>query len=78
MRDKECIDVLAMVNGLAVVTRLSYRVYVDEEYFRKMFEKLLMEFDKNYQEFSSFEKWRKQVEKEHFVWSTTHTEMFWK
>lgn len=78
MRDKECLDQLSIVNGLAIVTRLSTRVYTDEQYFKKMFERLLMEFDKNYKEFSSFEKWKKQVDRENYVWSATHTEQFWK
>lgn len=40
-------------------------------------ETLLKHFDANYMEFSSFDKWKKQVEKEKYTWSTVHTEKFW-
>jgi V-type H+-transporting ATPase subunit H len=40
-------------------------------------ETLLKHFDANYMEFSSFDKWKKQVDKEKYTWSTVHTEKFW-
>lgn len=58
MRDKECMDHLAMVNALAIVTKLSNRVWVDKK-IDDILDALWKEFDANYQEFSSFEKWKK-------------------
>jgi hypothetical protein len=76
MRDKECLDHLAMVNALAIVTKLSNRVWVDKKIDESL-DRLWKNFDANYQEFSSFEKWKKQVSKNNYAWTTVHTEKFW-
>jgi len=76
MRDKECMDHLSMVNAIVLVGKLKNRVWVDDE-LKKLFDRLLQEFDANYQEFSSFDKWKKQVDKVRYTWSTVHTEKFW-
>jgi len=76
MHDKECMDHLSMINALAIVTKLANRVWVDKK-ITEILDVLFKEFDANYQEFSSFEKWKKQVEKEHYSWSTVHDTKFW-
>lgn len=40
-------------------------------------EELFQHFDQNYQEFSSFDKWKKQVQRKSLAWSPVHTEKFW-
>lgn len=77
MHDKECIDHMSMINALAIVTKLQNRVWVDAK-ITVVLESLWEQFDSNYQEFSSFDKWQKQVENQHFSWSTVHTEKFWR
>ena len=76
MRDKECLDHLAMINALSIVTRLSNRVWVDQS-ITDLIDKLFKHFDNNYQEFTSFEKWKKQVSKNNYAWTQVHTEKFW-
>ena len=43
-----------------------------------MLKKLEATFEESYQEFSSFEKWQKQVNQQHFQWTTVHNEKFWR
>lgn len=74
--DKECLDHLSMINALNIVTKLQNRPWVDKDISENL-ELLFKFFDANYQEFSSFEKWKKQVSKLQFSWSTVHTEKFW-
>lgn len=40
-------------------------------------ERLFKFFDQNYTEFSSFEKWKKQIMRGQLTWSSVHTEKFW-
>jgi hypothetical protein len=74
MKDKDCMDLLSMINALNIVHKLNNRVWVDEvicgrtddsknppEHIPGTLERLIKEFDANYQEFSSFDKWAKQV-----------------
>ena len=68
---------MSMINALAIVTKLQNRVWVDAK-ITSVLESLWEQFDSNYQEFSSFDKWQKQVEQQHFSWSTVHTEKFWR
>ena len=74
--DKECLDHLSMINALNIVIKLQNRPWVDKD-IEENLETLFKFFDANYQEFSSFEKWKKQVSKLQFSWSTVHTEKFW-
>jgi len=76
MKDKECMDHLSMINALNIVTKLSNRVWVDKN-IEATLDRLWKEFDSNYQEFSTFDKWKKQVSANNFSWSTVHTEKFW-
>lgn len=74
--DKECLDHLCMVNALNLVMKLQNRPWVDKD-ITDCLDRLFKFFDANYQEFSSFEKWKKQVSKNQYSWSTVHTEKFW-
>jgi len=65
-----------MINALNIVIKLQNRPWVDKD-IEDSLETLFKFFDANYQEFSSFEKWKKQVTKRQFSWSTVHTEKFW-
>ena len=49
-----------MVNALNIVMKLQNRPWVDKE-IDELLQRLFKYFDQNYQEFSSFDKWRKQV-----------------
>ena len=65
-----------MINALNLVTKLQNRPWVDTE-ITDLLERLWKYFDQNYQEFSSFEKWKKQVQRKSLTWSPVHTEKFW-
>ena len=65
-----------MINALHLVTKLQNRPWVDKD-ITETLEKLFKYFDQNYHEFSSFEKWKKQVSKNQLTWSPVHTEKFW-
>jgi V-type H+-transporting ATPase subunit H len=65
-----------MINAFNTVTKLQNRPWVDSE-ITELLERLWKYFDQNYQEFSSFEKWKKQVQRRALNWSPVHTEKFW-
>lgn len=65
-----------MVNALNIVMKLQNRPWVDKD-IEQILEHLFKFFDQNYHEFSSFEKWRKQIERRQLAWSPVHTEKFW-
>lgn len=74
--DSGCLEHLSMVNAFNLVTKLQNRPWVDGEIV-ELLEKLWKYFDQNYHEFSSFEKWKRQVERKQLTWSPVHTEKFW-
>lgn len=65
-----------MINALNLVIKLQNRPWVDKD-IEDVLERLFKYFDQNYHEFSSFEKWKKQVERRNLAWSPVHTEKFW-
>lgn len=65
-----------MVNALNIVIKLQNRPWVDSD-IPDMLENLFKFFDQNYHEFSSFEKWKKQIQRRQLAWSSVHTEKFW-
>jgi len=65
-----------MINALNLVIKLQNRPWVDKD-IEEHLERLFKYFDQNYHEFSSFEKWKKQVERKNLAWSPVHTEKFW-
>jgi V-type H+-transporting ATPase subunit H len=65
-----------MINAFNLVTKLQNRPWVDTEIV-DLLERLWKYFDQNYHEFSSFEKWKKQVQRKQLTWSPVHTEKFW-
>ena len=77
LKDNElCLEHLSMINALNLVIKLQNRPWVDQEIVQ-ILEDLFKFFDMNYQEFSSFEKWRAQVMRKSLAWSPVHTEKFW-
>ena len=74
--DDICLEHLSMINALNLVIKLRNRPWVDTE-IKRILEELFQYFDQNYQEFSSFDKWRKQVQRRSLTWSPVHTEKFW-
>lgn len=56
--------------------KLKDRVWVDEN-IEKIIDQLLQKFDQDYHEFSSFEKWKKQIEKDYYAWNSVHETKFW-
>ena len=65
-----------MINALNIIIKLQNRPWVDKD-IEKLLQKLFVFFDTNYKEFSSFDKWRRQVEARQISWSPVHTEKFW-
>lgn len=65
-----------MVNALNLVMKLQNRPWVDKE-INEILERLFKYFDSHYQEFSSFDKWKAQVNRKQLAWSPVHTEKFW-
>jgi V-type H+-transporting ATPase subunit H len=74
--DQECLEHLSMINALNLVIKLQNRPWVDSE-IDELLERLYKYFDQNYHEFSSFEKWKKQIQRKQLAWSPVHTEKFW-
>jgi len=76
--DENCLEHLSMINALNLVVKLQKKPWVDKDIEDKL-EELWEYFENNYQEFSSFEKWKKQVERGALtvVGSPCHTEKFW-
>lgn len=72
----ESLEHLSMVNALNIIEKLQNRPWVDEE-IEQLLDKLQKFFDQNYQEFTSLEKWRKQIDRRQLAWSPVHTEKFW-
>lgn len=67
-----------MINALNLVIKLQKKPWVDKDIEDRL-DELWDYFENNYQEFSSFEKWKKQVERGALtvVGSPCHTEKFW-
>lgn len=76
--NEECLEHLSMINALNLVLKLQKKPWVDKEIEDRL-DELWEYFENNYQEFSSFEKWKKQVERGALtvVGSPCHTEKFW-
>ena len=74
--DEICLEHLSMINALNLVIKLRNRPWVDPE-IKRILEELFEYFDQNYQEFSSFDKWKAQVTRGQLTWSPVHTEKFW-
>jgi V-type H+-transporting ATPase subunit H len=74
--DDNCLEQLSLINANSVVNKLLKKPWVDEA-IKEELKNLEEFFQQNYQEFSSFEKWAKQVERGHLAWSPVHTEKFW-
>lgn len=58
--DEICLEHLSMINALNLVIKLRNRPWVDEK-ITELLKNLFEFFDEHYQEFSSFDKWKKQV-----------------
>lgn len=74
--DTDCMECLSMVNAFNIVIKLQNRPWVDKD-INEVLERLFKYFDKNYHEYSTFEKWKKQITKGQLAWSPVHTEKFW-
>lgn len=71
-----CLEHLSMINALNIIIKLQNRPWVDKDIEDKL-QALFVFFDSNYKEFSSFDKWRRQVQQRQLCWSPVHTEKFW-
>lgn len=71
-----CLEHLSMINALNIIIKLQNRPWVDKD-IEKLLQSLFVFFDTNYKEFSSFDKWKRQVEARQICWSPVHTEKFW-
>lgn len=59
MKDnRECLDHLGMINALNIMLKLQPKHWVDSD-IEKLIADLVLFFESNYQDFTSFEKWAK-------------------
>jgi len=56
--DERCLEHLSMINALNLVLKLQKKPWVDKD-IEDQLDQLWEYFENNYQEFSSFEKWKK-------------------
>ena len=74
--DDTCLEHLSMINALKLVIKLRNRPWVDSE-IKDLLKGLYEYLNENYQEFSSFDKWKAQVTRRQLTWSPVHEEKFW-
>ena len=73
---KQCLEIMSDLNGLELVHKLQQRHWVDED-IKNLLEKLWGIFDVNYEEFTSIDKFRKEIHLKTLRWGPVHTERFW-
>lgn len=73
---KQCLEIMSDLNGLELIQKLQQRHWVDED-IKELLEKLWETFDKNYEEFTSIDKFRKEIHLKSLRWGPVHTERFW-
>jgi V-type H+-transporting ATPase subunit H len=74
--NKKCLEILSDLNGLELICKLQQRHWVDED-IKDLLEKLWEKFDQNYEEFTSIDKFRKEIHLKSLRWGPVHTERFW-
>jgi len=73
---KQCLEIMSDLNGLELIQKLQQRHWVDED-IKELLEKLWETFDQNYEEFTSIDKFRKEIHLKSLRWGPVHTERFW-
>lgn len=73
---KLCLEIMCDLNGLELIQKLQQRHWVDED-IKDLLEKLWGIYDSNYEEFTSIDKFRKEVHQKTLRWGPVHTERFW-
>lgn len=73
---KLCLEIMSDLNGLELIQKLQQRHWVDED-IKELLEKLWGIFDTNYEEFTSIDKFRKEIQLKTLRWGPVHTERFW-
>jgi V-type H+-transporting ATPase subunit H len=73
---KLCLEIMSDLNGLELIQKLQQRHWVDED-IKSLLEKLWETFDQNYEEFTSIDKFRKEIHLKTLRWGPVHTERFW-
>lgn len=73
---KGCLEIMSDLNGLELISKLQQRHWVDED-IKDLLEKLWETFDQNYEEFTSIDKFRKEIHLKSLRWGPVHTERFW-
>ena len=76
VRSEICLEIMSDINCLSVVEKLCNRHWVDKD-INEMLEKQFHILDNNQQNFSSIEKFKKEVQKKMLRWGPVHTEKFW-
>lgn len=71
-----CLEIMSDLNTLELIEKLQQRHWVDEDIV-DMLDKLWEILDENYQEFSSLEKWKKEISSKILRKGPVHTERFW-
>lgn len=73
---KQCLEIMSDLNGLELIQKLQQRHWVDED-IKNLLEKLWDVLDQNYEEFTSIDKFRKEIHLKILRWGPVHTERFW-
>lgn len=73
---KQCLEIMSDLNGLELIQKLQQRHWVDED-IKSLLEKLWEIYDENYEEFTSIDKFRKEIHLKTLRWGPVHTERFW-
>ena len=73
---RDCLEIMMDLNGLEFITNLQKRYNQDND-IKNLLEKLWELFDENYQEFTSIEKFKKEVHLRMLRRGPVHTERFW-
>lgn len=73
---KQCLEIMSDLNGIELIQKLQQRHWVDED-IKDLLEKLWEIFDANYEEFTSIDKFRKEIHLKTLRWGPVHTERFW-
>lgn len=73
---KQCLEIMSDLNGLELIQKLQQRHWVDED-IKNLLEKLWEIYDQNYEEFTSIDKFRKEIHLKSLRWGPVHTERFW-
>ena len=74
--NENCLEQLADINALNIFTKLHNRHWVDKD-ITDLLDKLYEYVDQNYKQYSSIEKFKRDIPKRNLKWGPIHSEKFW-